>query len=100
MSKKVVWSNRSKKDLKNIKRFYDQRNQSDKYSKKLFHAFRQAVHLPEIYPDAGKPTDFEAVRGIVVLGYILFYEEYENHILILTVWDCRRDPNQLKKILK
>jgi hypothetical protein len=34
-----------------------------------------------------------------MMGHILFFEIMENDIVILTVWDGRRDPDQLREIL-
>ncbi|MGV3509501.1 MAG: type II toxin-antitoxin system RelE/ParE family toxin [Sphingobacteriaceae bacterium] len=100
MNKRVTWSLHAQKDLRKIKGFYDQRNKSSDYSKKLLKAFRNSANLIESYPEASILSDFENVRGFIILDYILFYEILEEHILILMVWDCRRDPNQIKRILK
>ena len=100
MNKAVTWSLLAQKDLRRIKRFYDQRNQSLNYSNKLLKTFRDAAKLIEKYPNASIRTDFENVRGFIILDYILFFEILDDHILILMVWDCRRDPDQIKRNLK
>lgn len=42
---------------------------------------------------------FLKVLKPLILDYILFYEVLEQHIFILTVWDSRRNPQQLESIL-
>lgn len=100
MNETIVWSERARKDLIEIKSFYDKRNQSTKYSNKLLQSFRSAAALIEKYPLVAVRTDIENVRGFIVSNYILFYEILDKHILILTVWDSRRDPKQLEDLLK
>ena len=67
MTKVVVWSERSKNDLTNIKKFYDLRNQSSAYSKKLLKTFRNSAHLIEKFPLLSIPTDYENIRDFVIL---------------------------------
>jgi plasmid stabilization system protein ParE len=50
MTKPIVWSQNSKNDLKNIKKFFDTRNQSSAYSKKLLKTFRDSAKLIEKFP--------------------------------------------------
>lgn len=100
MTKPIVWSQNSKNDLKNIKKFFDTRNQSSEYSKKLLKTFRDSAKLIEKFPLLSIPTEYDNVRGFVILEYIIFYEIMSKHILVLMVWDCRRDPEQLNKIMK
>jgi hypothetical protein len=86
--------------MKFIKQFYDERNKNSDYSKKLLRVFRDAANVIEKQPEIGKNTDYKGVKGLIVIDYLLFYEVLENHILILMVWDCRRDPSQIKQFLK
>ena len=99
MIKSIVWSAVAKRNLKEIKRFYDLRNQNSEYSKKLLRVFKNAANLIERQPRIGKNTDKAGIKGLIVLNYIIFYEILHSHILILMVWDCRRDPKQLEKFL-
>lgn len=100
MTKPIVWSLNSKNDLKGIKKFFDTRNQSSAYSKKLLKTFRDSAKLIEKFPLLSIPTEYDNVRGFVILEYIIFYEIMSEHILVLCIWDCRQDPEQLNKILK
>ena len=99
MNKPVRWSERAKLDLTSIKKFYDTRNQSPAYSKKLLKTFRDTSKLIQKFPLLSIPTEFNNIRGFVILDYIIFYEITEDCILILFIWDCRRDPDQLRTIL-
>ena len=100
MTKPIVWSPNAKNDLKRIKKYYDTRNQSSAFSKKLLKTFRDSAKLIEKFALLSIPTEYDNVRGFVILDYIIFYEIMIEHILILIVWDCRRDSEQLKIIMK
>ena len=76
-----------------------QENKSIGYSKKLLNTFRHSAELIQKFPLLSIPTNNENVRGFIILDYIIFFRILPDHILILTIWDCRRDQQQLTQIL-
>jgi plasmid stabilization system protein ParE len=100
MVKQVVWSTRAQTDRKRILEYWRFRNKSDHYSKKLNHLFKEAIKLITDYPQIGKVTDDSHARIKIVRDYLIIYEETDNQIFILTIWDNRQDPEKLKEILK
>jgi hypothetical protein len=92
---KVVWSHSARIKLFIILDFYTERNGSAVYSKKLYHKIKKELSLLLKQPDLGIITDFEAVRGLIVDDYILFYEETSDSIIVHAIWDCRQNPNEL-----
>lgn len=100
MANAVFWTEQSKRDLIEIKRFFDHRNQSTYYSQKLFRLFKATAGFVGQYPLVGFKTDFEDVRGILAREYILFYQVDDGNVTILTVWDTRQDPGQLNELLR
>ena len=96
MAKQIIWSLRARNDRKEILNYWRVHNQSAVYSKKLNDLFKKAVVLIANHPGIGRKTDFENVRVKLVRDYLIFYEENENEILILTIWDNRRNPEDLK----
>ncbi|MVN20251.1 type II toxin-antitoxin system RelE/ParE family toxin [Mucilaginibacter arboris] len=100
MAKTIVWSESAKIDLIAIKAFFDNRNKSSIYSTKLLKTIRNSARLIEKYPDAGIDTNIVGLQGLIAGNYILFFRHKENYILILTVWDSRRNPEQLESILR
>lgn len=100
MAKQVVWSFRAQSDRKEILDYWRQRNKSNSYSKKLDELFKESVRIIKDFPQIGKPTDDINTRIKIVKGYLIIYEETETQILILTIWDSRQDPEELKKILE
>ena len=98
VSRKIIWSPRSKKRLYEILDFFNQRNQSTIYSRKLYKSFQIELSLLKLQPHIGVKTNFENVRGLIVGDYILFYEIEPKQINIITVWDSRQNPEDLKII--
>lgn len=92
----IVWSHRSKIKLFQILDFYAERNKSVTYSKKLFKKFNKELAALLKQPEIGIKTDIDAVRGLIVDEFILFYEITLDKIVVHTVWDCRQNPNDLK----
>jgi toxin YoeB len=96
MAKKIIWSLRAQQDRKEILSYWEVRNTSDTYGKKLNELFKKAVRIIADYPHIGRKTDLMNVRVKLVKDYLLFYEETENNLIILTIWDNRRNPSELK----
>jgi hypothetical protein len=40
----------------------------------------------------GTPTDYDSVRVLITGDYQIIYEVFDQIILIIMIWDCRRDP--------
>ncbi len=96
VKRKIVWSNRAKIKLFDILDFYNERNKSKTYSKKLYKRFKKELLLLKKQPEIGIKTDLDNVRGLIVEDFILFYEIYPEMIVVHTVWDCRQNPESLK----
>lgn len=96
MAKTIIWTLRAQSDRKNILNYWIQRNRSSAYSKKLNQLFKEAVRVISLYPKIGKPTDDSLARVKVARDYLIFYEESEDAVLVLTIWDNRQNPDNLK----
>jgi plasmid stabilization system protein ParE len=94
--RKIIWSPRAKIKLFEILDFYTTRNQSPAYSKKLFQRFRKELNTLTKQPYLGHKTDDDSVRGLIVEKYFILYYAFTDHqIILLTIWDCRQNPEDL-----
>jgi plasmid stabilization system protein ParE len=93
---KISWSHLAKIKLFKILDFYTDRNKSPEYSKKLYSEFQKTLSLASKNPEMGIKTDKDFVRGLIVRDFILFYELTAEGIIVLTVWDSRQNPDDLK----
>jgi toxin YoeB len=89
---KINWSLEARLDLFNILEYYLNRNKSATYSKKLNAKMNQSVKLLSKNPFLGTRTTYDSVRAMVTGDYQIIYEIFDQMILIIMIWDCRRDP--------
>jgi addiction module RelE/StbE family toxin len=92
MAKQVNWTWKAQQERKEILHYWRVHNQSNTYSKKLNQLIKKAVALIAAHPNIGRRTDIENVRVKMVRDYLIFYEEQNNQIFILSLWDNRRNP--------
>lgn len=90
---------RAQDDRKDILKFWREKNKSNTYSKKLDLRFREVINIIKDFPQIGKQTDDSNARIKIVKEYLLIYEETQDSIIILTIWDSRQDPKKLETIL-
>jgi plasmid stabilization system protein ParE len=89
---KVDWSIEARLDLIDILDFYINRNKSNVYSIKLNAKLNKSIKLLSKNPFLGTPTDYDSVRALITSDYQIIYEIFDQLILIIMIWDCRRDP--------
>lgn len=100
MAKQVIWSDRAIDDLLKIFEYWNNRNKSVSYSKKLNELFNKAIALVANHSSIGKPSQIEDIKIKIVKDYLMIYEDTPELIIILTIWDSRRNPEDLEKIIK
>jgi len=89
---KVEWSLEARLDFIDILEFYIKRNGNSIYSRKLYVVINKIIKLLASNPYLGKKTDDPSIRVLVTGDYQIIYEITEKMILIVMIWDCRRDP--------
>jgi plasmid stabilization system protein ParE len=89
---KIEWSIEARLDLIDILEFYINRNSSNSYSKKLNSKINRSLKLVTNNPLIGLKSQIESVRALITEDYQIVYEISDNIILIVMIWDCRRDP--------
>jgi len=55
---------------------------------------KKAISLIAIHPHIGRRTTI-GIRVKLVRDYLIFYEETDDQIFILSIWDNRRNPEEL-----
>ena len=85
--------------LETILGFYDERNGSDKYSRKLLKLFHRQMNLLTTMPDIGRQTNHPNVRILFIDDYGIEYERIDDTILIIDIYSCQTNP-ALRKYCK
>jgi toxin YoeB len=96
MVKKIIWTKEALDNKLKILNYWNQRNKSKVYSKKLNKLFKDSTKVIQRFPSLGRPSSLKDYKNIQAKEYLIFYRETEESIYILQVWDGRQDP-QTKK---
>jgi plasmid stabilization system protein ParE len=96
VKRKIEWLVDAKLDLKEILGYYIERNGSAIYSKKLNTKFNKSIQLISKNPFIGTQSDFSKVRTLITDDYQIIYEIFDEALLIIKIWDCRRNPTDKK----
>ena len=96
MAKKIIWTEKATIERKEILEYWVERNKSKTFSLKLNRLFVETLRLLADFPNIGRKTDLENVRVKIVKDYLLFYEIKNSELIVLSIWDLRRDENKLK----
>lgn len=96
----VFWTNTAKRQRDHVFNYWNRRNESTVYSKKLNLAIRQRTDLLKVYPEMGKPTDLKNTRAVIMGHYSILYLVQRPKIIITAFWDNRDDPEKLLRLMQ
>lgn len=89
---KIEWSIEARSDLIDILEFYITQNGTATYSVKLNSKINKSIQLLSKNPLMGTITEYDAIRVLATGDYQIIYEIFNQLILIVMIWDCRRNP--------
>jgi addiction module RelE/StbE family toxin len=100
MLRQIIWTERAQKDRLAIFTYWNIRNGTPDFSRKLNELIKASLELIRKYPLIGKPTGLRDVRVKVLKEYLIIYEISDQVIIVLTLWDCRQNPEDMARIMK
>lgn len=80
--------------LESILNFFDERNGSDRFSKKLLKMISKQIQLLKTMPEIGRLTDTPGVRIIFVERFGIDYQIRDKEVLIINIYSCQTDPEE------
>ncbi|WP_082591999.1 type II toxin-antitoxin system RelE/ParE family toxin [Candidatus Symbiothrix dinenymphae] len=80
--------------------YWNARNQSTEYSKKVKLKIDAVINVLKTHPRAGRNTDFADVRISPLGNFSILYKLNASAIIIVAFWDNRQDPNTLLALLQ
>ena len=98
--KKIYWTNTAVLQRNIIFKYWNARNGSNAYSKKLNENIKDRLEILAINPEIGKNSILEGYRVISLGHYSIVYNLVANDIFIAAFWDNRMEPAKLLKLLK
>ena len=99
MALQIVWTPDAKLQLNEILKYWEQRNDSLLYSKKLYKIIKNALIVLSKYPESGKISENKKVKIKIIKGYYLFYSFNKEKLSVIGFCDRRRDPNFEESII-
>ena len=91
-ARKIIWTQKAIESRKSIFQYWNTRNKSTHYSKKLNKLFREALALVSKFPVSPITSQIENVRLKLVRDYQIIYEITETEIIVHYIWDSRQNP--------
>ena len=92
MVRRLIWSVEARNSRKNIFDYWNNRNKSKAYSRKLNLLFNTNLKIVLQLPEFGKPTFREDSKFIIVSHFEIIYKITSNEIVVLDIWDTRQNP--------
>ena len=97
----IVWLDFAKQDRKDIYSYWNSRNKSISYSKKLQQAVVKSYAIIDRSPLANPSFGNSDERFILIASnYLLVYSFNYTYIIIHAFWDARQNPDKLTKRIK
>lgn len=95
-----IWTNTAINQRNQVFDYWNKRNKSKTFSKKLNLQIRERIELIKNHPKTGKSTIHKDTKMVAMCHYSLFYKVYKNEIIITAFWDNRQDSKKLFFLLK
>ncbi len=92
MALEISYSPQFFDSLESILNFFDERNGSDAFSKKLLKMIHKQIKLASSMPEIGRMTDFPGVRILFVERFGIEYQIRDKVILVIDIYSCQTDP--------
>ena len=93
MALEISYSPQFFDSLETILEFFDERNGSDNFSRKLLKMIRKQIQLVASMPEIGRLTDFPGVRIVFVERFGIEYQIRDKAILIIDIYSCETNPD-------
>ena len=92
MARVIEFSVRSTKQLQKILTFYDERNGSDAYSRRLMQNLMGDLQLMAKMPLASSPSTRPDVRFFYLMGFTIIFRYNTQKLTVLSIRSSHRKP--------
>lgn len=95
MALTIEFSRRSTIQLRKILEFYDERNGSDDYSRRLMHCLLDELQRLSRMPTASSPSTRPDVRFFYLMGFTIIFRYTPRLLTVLSIRSSARKPLKL-----
>lgn len=92
MARLIAFSRRSTVQLQKILTFYDKRNGSDAYSRRLLKNLMADLEQLAQMPTASSPSTREDVRFFYLMGFTIIFRYDSHRLTVLSIRSISRQP--------
>ncbi len=92
MARLIAFSRRSTVQLQKILTFYDKRNGSDAYSRRLLKNLMADLEQLAQMPTASSPSTREDVRFFYLMGFTIIFRYDSHRLTVLSIRSTARQP--------
>ena len=92
MALTIEFSRRSTNQLQKILSFYDERNGSDAYSRRLLRCLLEDLQLLAQMPTASSPSTRPDVRFFYLMGFTIVFGYNAHKLIVLSIRSSARKP--------
>ena len=92
MARIIEFSVRSTQQLQKILAFYDERNSSDAYSRRLLQSLMEDLQLLAKMPLASSPSTRSDVRFFYLMGFTIIFRFNSRKLTVLSIRSSQRKP--------
>ena len=96
----VVWTKTADILFAGTLEYWNKRNKSNSYSKKLVKLVAERTKHIANSPFIYRSTDFNNIRIASLGNYSILYKVTDEQIIVTAFWDNRQDPKKLLEILR
>lgn len=96
MALEITYSPQFMDNLEAILQYFEEHNGSDTYSKKLIRIIDGQFDLLAQMPEIGRQSEFPSVRFLFVENYAIEYQIREDSILVVDIYSCRTNPENVR----
>ena len=94
MALKILYAPQFVDNLESILQFFDERNGSDAFSKKLLKMIQREIVILKTMPEIGRMTNFPGVRILFVERFGIEYQIRNEETLIIDIFSCQKNPEE------
>jgi plasmid stabilization system protein ParE len=95
MARLIEFSRRSTAQLQKILTFYDERNGSDEYSRRLLSNLMISLEGLAVMPTASSPSTRDDVRFFYLMGYAIIFRYNSRKLTVLSIRSTAQKPLKL-----
>ena len=97
MVRRLIWSIEARNSRKSIFEYWNNRNKSKVYSRKLNLLFTENLAIVLKLPEFGISTTTTDIKFIIISHFEIVYKITETEIVVIDVWDTRQNPENFLK---